>query len=340
MPFSAFRLLLAASLLPILSCPRPEATHTVATPIAAFFDDLDQPPHLRELSAKDLSLSYAVPSLEHAIERLIAYAAPTTNKVTAAETAAALAAVQRLPVLAPGRIAGRPVRVTALWLQVHPGIAAAAANEAAEAQAAAAADSAEARTLRAGTIQRHPGETLGQLLHRTLPASYPDTVSRLVRYAWFQNVAGPQVFFDTRGHSEQDEQYDAVLFVLNPLDAGAYNVQALNLGSMGDLTDVISIFFADADHDGQRDLLALTECDLREEFVDGGERLTGRAAHYQTTVIYYRGLDRAGRPRYEPQHCEDLDEIATAAEVRQVLAAPPRRPKSAPKRNPRARAAK
>ncbi|NML67007.1 hypothetical protein HHL22_17510 [Hymenobacter sp. RP-2-7] len=318
-------------------------------------------PHLGELTG-NLSHDAVSRSLEHAIEEGMtlppgypddlehavlvhlevspagqvenACLVPAEKGINAVVATAVLAAVRQLPVLVPGQQGGQPVRV-ALALAIRPGVAAGAANRAAEARAAAEADYTEASTLRAGTIRPRPGETLGQLLHRALPASCPDTATRLVRYAWVPNLAGPQLFFDAPGHGAQGEKYEAVLFVLNPLGAGGYDVQALNLGSMGDKTDVISVFFAHTNHDGSKDLLALMQCDLRREFAFNTERFP----HYQTTVIHYRGLDSAGRPRYEQQHRADLDELATAAAVRQALAAPPRRVKNAPKRNPRAKAA-
>lgn len=306
-------------------------------------------PHLRE-HAGDLSHDKISRSLEQAVEERMTLppgypasleqavlvhleVSPTgqvenacivsaEKEINAVVFSATLAAVRQLPVLVPGRQGGQPVRV-ALTLAIRPGVAAAAANTAYEAQQAARNDTVEARTLRAGTIRRRPGETLGQLLHRTLPATCFDTTTQLVRYAWRPNATGPQLFFDARGHGEQAE-YSAVVFVLDPLGTGAYRVQALDLGSMGDITTVSALFFADANHDGQKDLLALTECSLREEFTDGGERLMGRKAHYQTTAIYYRGQTAAGRPRYEQQYRKDLDELATAAEVRRALAAPTR----------------
>lgn len=223
---------------------------------------------------------------------------------------------------------------------ILPLAGAALARPAAAQEASAAADSTEsteARTLRAGTTRPRPGETLGQLLHRMLPASGPDTAAHLVRYAWFASPAGPQQFCNVHGLGDQG-QYAAALSILNPLGAGAYDVQCLDLDSMGDVTDVAAIFFADASHDGQKDLLALTQCDLREYAKADGQTMSARSAHYLTTVIYYRGLDSAGRPRYEQQCRADLAELATAA-VRQWLAAPPRPNKSTSKRNPAAKAA-
>gem|GEM_PF-2591458 len=333
-------------------------------------------PHLRELTGY-LSYGIVSESLEHAVEEGMklppgyptsleqavlvhlevsptgqvenACIVPAEKEINAVVFSATLAAVRQLPVLVPGRQGGQPVRVP-LTLAIRPGVAAgvanaaheahqAARNPAYEAYQAARNDTTEARTLRAGTIRPRPGETLGQLLHRTLPATCSDTTTRPLRYAWVPNATGPQLFFDARGHGEQ-AAYGAVVFVLDPLGAGVYHVQALDLESMGDITTVRAIFFADANHDGQKDLLALTECSLREEFMDLGERLIGRKTHYQTTVLYYRGRDAAGRPRYEPQYREDLDELSTAAEVRRALAAPPRRgPASAAKRNPRAKTA-
>jgi hypothetical protein len=318
---------------------------------------------LRELEAK--YFSYATENLAHAVEARMALPpgySPSLEyyvlvRVEVSETGrvenphivweiehvsevvnkAILAAVRQLPLLVPGLVAGQPTR-TNLTLHVRPGVAAGAANAAHEAQQAARRDTTEARTLRAGTLRPRPGETLGQLLHRTLPATCADTITQLVRYAWVPNAAGPQLFFDAQGYGPQAE-YGAVVFVLDPLGAGAYHVQALDLGSMGDITTVRALFFADANHDGQKDLLALTACSLRE----GPTKeypLGWRETHYQTTAIYCRGRDARGRPRYEQQYLAKLDELSTAADVRKALAAPPRRGSaSAAKRNPRARTA-
>ena len=229
----------------------------------------------------------------------------------------------------------QPLRAT-LTLRIQPGVAAAAANRATEAPAAAEADSTEARTLRQGLVERRPAEAVADFLGRVLPVSFAEA-DKPISYAWYPSAYGPQLFFSAPGNRGPMVEYERNLFVLDPVGPTAYAVQVFNV-QQADYTTLEALFFADANHDGQKDLLALTQCDLRENVKIDDQQMTGRFPHYQTTVIYYRGLDAAGRPRYEQQYREDLDELATAAEVRAALAAPPR--KKAPRRNPGAKAAK
>jgi hypothetical protein len=71
---------------------------------------------------------------------------------------------------------------------------------------------------------------------------------------------------------------------------------------MGDLTDLAALFFADANQDRRKDLLAPSQCDLREEVrLSDGELHTGRIAHYQTLIWQYVGPDKIGRPHYQQE---------------------------------------
>jgi hypothetical protein len=87
-----------------------------------------------------------------------------------------------------------------------------------------------------------------------------------------------------------------------------------------------ALFFADANHDGHKDLLALSSYSLREPVKIAGAWTHGRTTHYHTDTWQYLAPDKAGRPKYEqPLSLPDLDELPTAAEVRGALAAPPRK---------------
>ena len=207
------------------------------------------------------------------------------------------------------------------------------------AQASATADSTEARTLRHGLAERLPGESVTAFLGRVLPVSFTEA-DKPISYVWHPSDGGPQLFFSAPAHGPWPAELELYLFVFDPISPTQYAVQSFGI-SQADYTTLNALFFADANHDGKKDLLALTQCDLREYVKVDGQLMPGRFPHYQTTAIYYRGRDARGRPRYEQQYREDLDELSTAAEVRQALAAPPRRGSaSAAKRNPRAKTAK
>lgn len=192
----------------------------------------------------------------------------------------------------------------------------------------------EAQTLKQGTAQRRVGEPSNSFLRRVLPISFPSAYNDLVvAYTWRPTPFGKQLFFSKTNGG--DEEYDLILFVLDPFQANTYAVQAFNMGNMGDLTTVSAVFFADVDYDGRKELLSLNECDLREMFkvvgeeikpIENGEKYNGetttaRVPHYETHVFKYAGTSNDGRPKYQ----EDLtprpylDELPTAAAIRQAI---------------------
>jgi len=177
----------------------------------------------------------------------------------------------------------------------------------------------EAATRRRQITRRLPGEADSTFVRRVLPLSYPEEEHSLLAYAWRPGAFGKQLFFSRRGGD--DNGYGTDLFVLDPYQPDTYAVQVIPIGSMGDVTDLAALFFADADHDGRKDLLALAECSLRDGFEVDGEILMGRANHYRTDIWQYAGFDTAGRPQYRQDTTARpyLDELRTAAEVRDVL---------------------
>lgn len=230
--------------------------------------------------------------------------------------AAVLAAVRRLPAFVPGRQGGRAVRVAyTLGVALPP-----------PPTGEALARYHEARTRQQGVAQRLPGEADTTFLRRVLPVAYPQSHD-LVAYAWRPSAFGKQLFF-----SVQDEEGNVELLVLDPFQADTYAVQVLPITSQGDITTLEALFFADANHDGRKDLLALSSCSLRERIKTGGQWMFAHNTHYITDTWQYPALDNTGRPQYKqgPER-PDLNELATAAEVRQALAAPARRPKAAVK---------
>ncbi|QIX59895.1 hypothetical protein HER32_01280 [Hymenobacter sp. BT18] len=177
----------------------------------------------------------------------------------------------------------------------------------------------EAQTIQQGIALRQPEEADTIFLKRILPVSFP-TSGDLVVYPWRLNTYGKQLFFTVKGGADNEYGYD--LFVLDPIQANTYAVQILSLGSsMGDMTYLTSLFFADVDEDGQKELLTLLECSLREEFKVDGQWLIGRKTHYQTRIFKYMMPSSTGRPQYQEDTTPRpyLDELATAAEVRQNL---------------------
>lgn len=245
--------------------------------------------------------------------------------VSAEADAAVLAAVRRLPHFVPGRQGGRPVRVAytlGIALPSPP-------------TGRALAQRLETQTREQGVAQRLPGEADTTFLRRVLPVSYPGS-NDLVAYAWRLSAFGKQLFFSTRGGEANDGGTD--LFVLDSYQENTYAVQVLPIQSMGDLTDLDALFFADANHDGRKDLLALASCSLKERIKseririkEDGEWRNVHITHYRTDTWQCLGLDKTGRPQYEqsPER-PDLDDLATAAEVRKALALPPRPHRPAP----------
>jgi hypothetical protein len=223
---------------------------------------------------------------------------------------AVLAAVRTLPEFRAVQRAGKYVRVPCTLTIRAPGVATPAQRR-------------EATTRWQRIAQRQPNEADSTFVRRVLPLSYDQ---KLVAYAWRPSLFGKQLFFSRRGGEDNEGGTD--LFVLDPYQANTYAVQVLPIDSMGDLTDLAALFFADANQDGRKDLLALSQCDLREQVrLSDGELQTGRIAHYQTLIWQYGSPDKTGRPHYE-QDAErpDLDDLPTAAAVRQALVRHPRHP--------------
>ncbi|MCI1189224.1 energy transducer TonB [Hymenobacter sp. DH14] len=231
--------------------------------------------------------------------------------LSAAADAAVLAAVRRLPAFVPGRQGGRPVRVAyALGVALPP-----------PPTGEALARYRDAQTRQQGVARRRPGEADSAFVRRVLPVAYGQAPN-LLAYAWRPSDFGKQLFF-----SVQDEEGNVELLVLDPYQADTYAVQALPLTSQGDITTLEALFFADANHDGRKDLLALSSCSLRERVKVDGHWMFAHNTHYVTDTWHYLGPNQAGRPQYEsgPER-SDLNELATAADVRRALAAPVRSP--------------
>jgi hypothetical protein len=179
----------------------------------------------------------------------------------------------------------------------------------------------EAQTLKKGIAHRQQGESDTSFLRRVLPVSYRCAYNNLVvSYAWRATPLGKQLFFSRTNGG--DNEYDLFLFVLDPFKTNTYAVQAFDMGNMGDLTTVAALFFDDVDQDGQKELLVLSECDLKETVKgDDGERLFVHVPHYEVHVFKNVGLDSDARPQYREDKTPRsyLDELPTAAAVRQAL---------------------
>jgi hypothetical protein len=223
--------------------------------------------------------------------------------------AAVLAAVRRLPTFSPGRQAGRAVRVAFTLAIAPPGVVVRWQPPTDGPHHEIEAD--EAQTMRRGLAYRRPQEADTTFLRRVLPSSFPRSTD-LLAAMWRPSKFGKQLFFSVS--SPEENAYGTDLFILDPFEGDTYAVQLLTIPSLGDATGLSSLFFADVNHDGQKELLALSECSLVE--------IGGRETHYQTQVFQYVGLTSTGRPQY----CEDptprpyLAELSTAAAVRQALA--------------------
>jgi hypothetical protein len=194
-------------------------------------------------------------------------------------------------------------------------------------QAQGAARRRELETLRLGTVKRLSNETAGAFLQRVLPASYPAAYgnkNQVVEYSWRPSPFGQQLFFSVlcNGGDKWDIENDggSDFFILDPFQPDTYSVQLVRLETMGDLTTVASVFFADVELDGRKELMILTKTSLRESTVDEqGERMFFHADHYATSIFRYKIT--SGRPQYQ----EDLtprpylNDLATAAAVRKAL---------------------
>jgi hypothetical protein len=181
----------------------------------------------------------------------------------------------------------------------------------------------EAQTLARGVALRRPGEADSAFLRRVLPVSYPASGHR-VAYAWRPSAFGKQLLFVVQG----DNGTETALFILDPYQPVTYAVQRLSVVINGgcDLASSLNaIFFADVNHDGQKELLALGFCyalEPSEYKDDNGHIMVGHVDRQGTVVYRYAGLDGKGRPRYEqaftPRY---LTGVETAAEARAKIAA-------------------
>jgi hypothetical protein len=194
----------------------------------------------------------------------------------------------------------------------------------------------EAQTLKQATAQRLPGEADSTFLRRVLPASYPQS-NDLLAATWRPSAFGKQLFFSVRGTA--DNEYGVDLFMLDPFQPNTYAVQVFSIPTQADATYLEAFFFADINQDGQKELLAISECSLRG--ASDGNGFHPRTSHYQTVSFQYKGLSSTGRPQYEgePTYHSYLDELPTAAAVRQALARHQQRSKT-PVRQPAAKTVK
>jgi hypothetical protein len=170
---------------------------------------------------------------------------------------------------------------------------------------------------------RRPGEADSAFLRRVLPVSYPASGHR-VAYAWRPSAFGKQLLFAVQG----DNGTETALFILDPYQPATYAVQRLGVVINGgcDLASSLNaIFFADINHDGQKELLALGFCYALEPSKykdDNGHIMVGHVDRQGTVVYRCAGSDGKGRPRYEkaftPRY---LTGVETAAEARAKISA-------------------
>ncbi|MBF9144268.1 hypothetical protein [Hymenobacter properus] len=173
-----------------------------------------------------------------------------------------------------------------------------------------------------GDCQRQPGEADSAFVRRVLPQAYAQSHD-LLAYAWRPSAFGKQLFFSV--HGEEGNEYGTHLYVLDPYQENTYAVQILPVMQADD-TYLSAIFFDDANRDGHKDLLVLSNYSLLDQVIDvEGQRMYGRSTHHHTDIWQYRGPDKAGRPQYQLLPARpSLDDLPTASEVRGALAPAPR----------------
>ena len=199
------------------------------------------------------------------------------------------------------------------------------------------ADSTEARTLRQGVATRQPAESVEAFVQRVLPASFanPDDPPQVMQYAWRPSAFGQQLFVSAH---DPHEHYRVYVFVLDPYQADAYAVERFEVEREdSDGANVAAIFFADANHDGGKELLVLVNSSVvTPTVIDGMMWWQAHTDHYHTRIYGYKLADQGQRPHYQAYpHRDDLDELETAAEVRQILAIP--EPKYKVRKTPRSK---
>jgi hypothetical protein len=166
------------------------------------------------------------------------------------------------------------------------------------------------RRVRSARARRQPGEAF---LQRLFPVAlqYPDAP---IQYAWRPSAFGKQLIFSTNAYASFSYMD---VFVLDPYQADTYAIKRFKVPAIGSqIPSILAIFFADANHDGRKDLLVLAYSPPYAP--DSPDREAGR---YYTTVFGYVPAPAGQRPRYVsyPRRT-DLDDLETAAQVRQFLA--------------------
>jgi len=164
--------------------------------------------------------------------------------------------------------------------------------------------------------RRRPGEAAEAFLQRVFPVAlqYPDSQPKPIAYAWRPSAFGKQLIFSV--NYPESFPYLSV-FVLDPYQADTYAVKRFEVPGIGSqIPHIAAIFFADATHDGRKDLLVLAYSPPYAPDSPDGE-----AGRYYTTVFGYVPPLAGQLPRYVsyPRR-PDLDDLETAAQVRQFLA--------------------
>jgi hypothetical protein len=160
-------------------------------------------------------------------------------------------------------------------------------------------------------------------VQRVLPASFviPDLQPKVIHYAWRPSAFGKQLFFSAH---DPYEYYRLYVFMLDPYQADRYAVERFDVAEGGsDSAGLAALFFADAAHDGRKELLVLVNSSFVMPTVIDGVNWQAHTSHYHTGIYGYMLAGQGQRPHYKayPRR-RDLDEVETAAQVRQFLATP------------------
>jgi hypothetical protein len=187
----------------------------------------------------------------------------------------------------------------------------------ASARGSSPADSTEARTLRKGVAQRRLAEPVDSFLVRVLPVSYTyfGQPLKATPYTWRPSSFGKQLFFTAH---DKAEYYRLFLFIIDPFQPAIYAVERFELElPESDTPEELATFFADVNQDGQKELLVLVNSRSREPIEKDTQY--EHVSHYHTCIYGYRAA-AGDRPRYEEYPSRPyLDDLATAAQVRQAL---------------------
>ncbi len=191
------------------------------------------------------------------------------------------------------------------------------------AHARSVADSTEACTLRQGVAHRRPAESDEAFLRRVLPTSshYFGVAKKPLVYAWRPSAYGRQLLYT----AYNPEQADPCLYVylLDPYGPNTYAVErfAVEPPEEADL-GLEALFFADANHDGRKELLVLVNFHAPAPFpLEGDSVYFGHPPYYHTRLFGYLPAAEGQRPRYQEYGPGQyhLDGLKTAAQVRQAL---------------------